>query len=102
MTSLGEWAKGGTILMRRPTRRQILSGLFGAEIARLGQHHPSPSPDHVVGYSVGREPRLEGPAERRTASRQRGRPVPLCPVEADRDASGYGVELQWRWNGPAR
>ena len=42
------------------------------------------------------------PQERRTASRQRGRSVPLRPVEADRGTSGHGVELQWRWNGPAR
>ena len=42
------------------------------------------------------------PQERRTASRQRGRSVPLCPVEADRGTAGHGLELQWRRNGPAR
>ena len=87
---------------RRRTRRQILSGLFAAENGGLGQHHPPPSADDVVGHSVGRKSRLEGSAERRTASRQRGRSVPLCPVEADRGTSGHRVELQWRRNGPAR
>ena len=52
---------------RRRACRQILSGLFGAEIAGLGQHHPSPSADHVVGHSMGREPRLERSA--RTTNR---------------------------------
>ena len=43
---------------RRRTHRQILSGLLGAENGGLGQHHPSPSPDHVVGHAVGRDSRL--------------------------------------------
>ena len=78
---------------RRRARRQILSGLFDAEIAGLGQHHPSPSADHVIGHSVGRESRLERSAKRRTASRQRSRSVPLCPVEADRSAAGHACGL---------
>ena len=81
---------------------KVLSGIFGSEIAGLGQHHAAPSADHVVGHAVGREPRLEGPKERRTASGQRSRSDPLCPVEADRSTAGHGVELQWRRNGPAR
>ena len=48
---------------RRRARRQILSGLFGAENAGLGQHHAAPSPDDVVGHAVGREPRLERSAK---------------------------------------
>jgi CubicO group peptidase (beta-lactamase class C family) len=35
------------------------------------------------------------PQERRTASRQRGRPVPLCPVEADRGPP----DTVWNYNG---
>ena len=42
------------------------------------------------------------PEERRTASRQRSRPDPLHPVEADRRAAGHGVGLQWRRDRPAR
>jgi CubicO group peptidase (beta-lactamase class C family) len=40
------------------TDRQILSGLLGAENGRLGQHHPSSPPDHVVGHAMGSEPPL--------------------------------------------
>ena len=46
---------------------KVLSGLFGGEIAGLGQHHAAPSADHVVGHAMGREPRLEG--SQRTTSR---------------------------------
>ena len=42
------------------------------------------------------------PQKRRTASEQRGRSDPLCPVEADRCTAGHRVDLQWRRNGPAR
>ena len=87
---------------RRRARRQILSGLFGAEIAGLGQHHPASSAHHVVGHAVGREPRLERSA--RTTNRISAmKPTrPLCPVKTDRGATGHGVGLQWRRNGSAR
>ena len=78
---------------RRRTCRQILSGLLSTEIAGLGQHHPAPSPDHVVGHAMGREPRLEGSQKRRAASGQRSRSDTLCPVEANRGSAGHGVDL---------
>ena len=78
---------------RRRARRQILSGIFAAEIAGLGQHHASPSADDVVGHSVGRESRLEGSA--RTTNRiSAARPTrPLRPVEADRGTAGHACGI---------
>ena len=132
MTNLGAWAKGrhdfdpATKHDMRSVSKSVTSLLVGIAIDReliksadepVVKFFPDYSAvkttgwDHITlrhlltmssGIPVGRKSRLEGSGERRAASRQRGRPVPLCPVEADRGAAGTCLELQWRRDGSAR
>ena len=74
---------------------EILSGLFGGEVAGLGQHHATSPPDHVVGHSVGRSPRLDGSQERRAVSRQRSRSCTLVR----RNRSPAPPDTVWTYNG---